>query len=196
MISRLSDTEVVRLRSVPLTYRERGGTRGDLPLGYQTVRVTRTLGTGSAAFAAATAALLTWAMHDRAGLAPQTDTAEIVEGSVAMLRFGLGWLSVPIPVRVVYVVDEPRRRGFAYGTLPGHPEQGEESFVIEWRADDAVVATITAFTRPGRWYTRAGGPVARAIQRRATERYLSALHAAIRGRSPRGEDPTRPGLGP
>jgi uncharacterized protein (UPF0548 family) len=31
-----------------------------------------------------------------------------------------------VPCRVVYVVDEPRRAGFAYGTLPGHPEIGGE----------------------------------------------------------------------
>jgi uncharacterized protein (UPF0548 family) len=33
---------------------------------------------------------------------------------------------IRVPCRVVYVLDEPERRGFAYGTLPGHPESGEE----------------------------------------------------------------------
>ena len=37
--------------------------------------------------------------------------------------------------RVVYLVDEDGpvpRFGFAYGTLPGHAESGEERFLVEW----------------------------------------------------------------
>ena len=39
-------------------------------------------------------------------------------GSEVIVHLG----PVRAPCRVVYVVDEPDRRGFAYGTLPGHPE--------------------------------------------------------------------------
>ena len=76
---------------------------------------------------------------------------------------------------MVYVVDEPDRAGFAYGTLPGHPESGEELFAVELRTDGSVVATIYAFSRPARWYTRLGGPVARLAQRLMTRRYLAAM---------------------
>jgi uncharacterized protein (UPF0548 family) len=182
MTSRLSAAEVVRLRSAPLTYAEQGRTQDDLPAGYETVRVSREIGTGAVAFERATTALLTWAMHERSGLRPRTDSARIVEGSVAILHFGWSRLCVRIPVRVVYLVTAPRRHGFAYGTLPGHPEQGEEAFVVEWRPDDAVEVTITAFSRPGRWFTRLGRPVGRAVQRQVTQRYLAALHEAAQGR--------------
>ena len=181
MTSRLSATEVARLRSAPLTYAERGQTRADLPDGYETIRVSRRIGAGAGAFERASTALLTWAMHDRSRLRPRTDSARIVEGSVAILHFGWGRLRVRIPVRVVYLVTGPRRRGFAYGTLPGHPEQGEEAFVVEWRADDTVEVTITAFSRPGRWFTRLGQPVGRAVQRQVTERYLAAIQEAAKG---------------
>ena len=67
---------------------------------------------------------------------------------MAVLRLGRRRLAVSAPVRVVYVVDEPRRRGFAYGTLPGHPESGEEAFVVELQEDDEVTFTVTAFSRP------------------------------------------------
>lgn len=52
-----------------------------------------------------------------------------------MLGIGAGILTPNAPCQVVYVLDEPDRQGFAYGTLPGQPESGEEAFVIE-RADD------------------------------------------------------------
>jgi uncharacterized protein (UPF0548 family) len=38
-----------------------------------------------------------------------------------------------------------------------------------------VTFTITAFSAPGRWFTRLGGPLARLVQSRMTRRYLAAL---------------------
>ena len=32
---------------------------------------------------------------------------------------------------VVYIIHEPDRQGFAYGTLPGHPESGDEALMSE-----------------------------------------------------------------
>lgn len=98
-----------------------------------------------------------------------------VEGGPVTVRLGLGPFGVDAPCVVVYTVDEPRRRGFAYGTLRGHPEIGEERFVVEHREDDTVVLTIRAFSRPARWWSRAAGPLARLVQRAVTERYLRAL---------------------
>lgn len=75
---------------------------------------------------------------------------------------------------MVDVVDQPGVQGFAYGTLPGHPEAGEERFLIHF---DTVRATIRAFSRPARWYTKLGAPLARRIQDKTTEKYLDALKA-------------------
>jgi uncharacterized protein (UPF0548 family) len=50
--------------------------------------------------------------------------------------------------RIVYVLDDiqpVRRFGFAYGTLPGHAERGEERFSIEWHCDDTVWDDLLAF---------------------------------------------------
>jgi uncharacterized protein (UPF0548 family) len=33
------------------------------------------------------------------------------------------------------VIEEPRRYGFAYGTLAEHAESVEERFVLEWHVD-------------------------------------------------------------
>ena len=60
-------------------------------------------------------------------------------GSEVIVHLG----PVRAPCRVVYVVDEPDRRGFAYGTLPGHAESGEERFVVRYDpATDEVCAEV------------------------------------------------------
>jgi uncharacterized protein (UPF0548 family) len=64
--------------------------------------------------------------------------------------------------------------GFAYGTLPDHPERGEERFLVEWNeADDSVWYDLMAISRPGHWLARAGYPYARYEQ--AKFRRLSGL---------------------
>ena len=71
---------------------------------------------------------------------------------------------IKAPCKVVWTVDEPRRSGWAYGTLPGHPECGEEAFVVERTGDGTVWLTVNAFSRPARWYARAGGAATRGLQ--------------------------------
>lgn len=78
--------------------------------------------------------------------------------------------------RVIYLVDEPTRRGFAYGTLRGHPESGEKYFGVNFDpATDIVSVDIIAFSRPATWWSRVGAPVAALAQRRVTNRYLQAM---------------------
>jgi len=82
------------------------------------------------------------------------------------------------PCRVVYVVDEPDRFSFAYGTLPGHPEQGEAAMSVDRNESEGVVFRIVSFSRTVEPLARLGSPVTRLIQRRVTNRYLEALAAA------------------
>jgi len=77
--------------------------------------------------------------------------------------------------RIVLVVDEPDRYGFAYGTLPAHPEEGEERFVVTRDPDTTVSFEVVAFSRPHDRLTKLGGPVPRALQRRATTRYVQGM---------------------
>ena len=66
------------------------------------------------------------------------------------------------------------RYGFAYGTLPDHPERGEERFLVEWnQADDSVWYDLLAVSRPGHWLARIGYLYARYEQ--AKFRRLSGL---------------------
>jgi len=159
----------------PFSYREVGATASALPTGYHHVRRSDVIGHGRGAFAAGAEALMTWQMHRRAGLHVNASDERARVDVVALMRLGPSWSVVRVPCRVVYEVEEDRRRGFAYGTLPGHPESGEESFVVELMPNDDVVLHITAFSKQARLYARAGGPVSRLVQRFMTDRYVRAL---------------------
>jgi uncharacterized protein (UPF0548 family) len=75
------------------------------------------------------------------------------------------------------------RFGFAYGTLPDHPERGEERFIVEWNhADDSVWYDLLAFSRPCHWLARLGYPYARYEQARFRRQSGQAMQAAVRGR--------------
>ena len=172
----LSSREAKQLRDTGFTYSEVGSTRADaMPSGYGHLRRSLQIGAGPGRFEQAAQVVLGWDMHRRAGLRVRTSHEQVVPGAVGVLRLGVGGLGVKAPVRVVYVVDEPRRKGFAYGTLPGHPESGEEAFVVELHEAGAVTLTITAFSRPATLLARAGGPIGRAVQSWVTNRYLRAV---------------------
>jgi len=168
-----------RLASADLTYDAVGGTDGALPPGYWPLRISRLVGSGADAFVAATSALLTWQVHRYAGLRVTASAPVAAPGALVLLGLGVGPLRIGAPCRVVYTVAESRRQGFAYGTLPGHPESGEESFIVEHRSDDSIAFTITAFSRAASSAARAAGPIGRLIQQHVTRRYLDALGAII-----------------
>lgn len=162
----------------PLTYSEIGATAdvgttgGVLPVGYHHVRESAVVGTTRADFEAAAATVMTWGMHRGAGLTVKAagDAARTGEDAT----FGFGPISVP--VRVVYVVDEPNRAGFAYGTRHGHPECGEESFIVHFdEIGNEVRLEITAFSKPGTWWVRVGAPIGRLVQAWVTRRYIRAV---------------------
>ena len=157
-----------------LSYPEVGASTGTLPAGYRHVRRCRDIGTGIAAFDAAVQQLLAWNVHRGAGLDVEATAPSATLGSTVILRPGAGPFRFSAPCRVVVVLDEPQRRGFAYGTLPGHPEVGEEMFVVTRDDNNQVHIRISAFSRPGTWWVRLGDPVSRRVQDRMTDRYVAA----------------------
>lgn len=107
-------------------------------------------------------------------------TSFLVPGDTAKLTIRFALVRVTAPVRVVYVIDEPTRRGFAYGTLAGHPESGEESFVVERTDDGSVWLEISSFSRPSTAWWRLLSLPLRVAQATYTRRYLRVLTGAIR----------------
>jgi uncharacterized protein (UPF0548 family) len=164
--------DLARLAERPFTYPEVGATAGELPGGYHHVRESAVIGHGRARFEAAGARVMAWGMLRGAGLRV-TASSEFAEvGSVVIVRLGL----LPAPARVVYVVDDDNQRGFAYGTLPGHAESGEERFAVRYDpGTDEVIAEVTAFSRHATWWSKAVAPVTSFVQRVVTRRYLSAV---------------------
>ena len=159
-----------------LTYSAVGATRDlrDVPKGFRALERRAVVGHGEGAFAAAKRSILDWGLQTGSGMAVDI-AGPIAVGDTVRLTIPFGPLRVHAPARVVYVVDEPRLAGFAYGTLPGHPECGEEAFLVELGADGTVSTVIRAFSHPANWFWRLGAPVLRLAQELYTRRYLKAL---------------------
>jgi uncharacterized protein (UPF0548 family) len=164
-----------RLAAAALTYPEVGATAGELPRRYHHLSRRVPIGRGRQVFTAAADAVQGWHVQVAAGLKVSVSSPTAVPGAVVLLGIGVGPLRLGAPCRVVYVVEEPRRRGFAYGTLAGHPESGEEAFTIEYHDDETVTFTVTAFSRPASPLARLAGPLGRVAQHRITARYLRSL---------------------
>ena len=135
--------------TAPFTYPEVGATREPvMPAGYGYAEREEPIGRGRECFERAAAAVLTWQMHRGAGFRVAASAPRAAEGVEITSFVLLGPVVQRIPCRVVYVVDEPDRQGFAYGTLPGHPEIGEEAFTVRLTRTGAVHANIRAFSGP------------------------------------------------
>jgi uncharacterized protein (UPF0548 family) len=177
----LRRTTLAQLADAPFTYPEVGATRdGELPVGYDHLAREAVVGTGRGAFDRAAAAVFRWSAQRGAGLRVQASGPASSVGTVVLMTAGLRRLGLDIPCRVVWVVDEPNRRGFGYGTLPGHPESGEESFIVSLRAGDEVVYELRAFSRLATPLSRLGGPVSHRAQSLALDRYVTAIRRAAR----------------
>lgn len=165
------------------SYAAVGATAGAPPAGYAVDRTRVQLGSGEAVFLAAQAALRRWEQFRLGWVEAWPADRPIEAGQVVAVMgwaVGLWWLNA---CRIAYVVDEAgpiRRFGFAYGTLPGHVESGEERFLIEWdRASEAVWYGIVAFSRPNHVLARLGYPMVRRLQQRFGRDSAGAMRRAV-----------------
>ena len=173
------------LASMELTYDAVGST-ADASLGSNQNEQVRVLGNGAVDFAAASDGLRRWVCHRGAGLDVLTET-ELIVGSDVLIVLPVVAFDVRIACRIVETVDSPTAFGFAYGTLPMHPESGEERFVVTLQPDGSVVFSITYFSTARHPLARLGGPISKAMQRRFLIRYLDALQAHVQSaRQPAG----------
>lgn len=126
-------------------------------------------------FDAASDAIGTWAGHRAAGITLAEPAPAIAIGETIALALPVGPISVTATARIIDVIDEPDRYGFTYATLPHHPEDGEESFIVTRRPDGSAHYTITAVWRPGTYASRIAPWLTRYLQRRAIGRYLTGI---------------------
>ncbi len=172
-------------KELPFTYEAVGATAGTPPAGYVVDRTRIKLGEGEAVFQSAKAALRRWEQFRLGWVDAWPSDTPIQAGEVVAVMgraIGVWWLNA---CRVVYVVDEAgplSKFGFAYGTLPGHVESGEERFLIEWdREENSVYYDIVAFSRPHQFSARLGYPVVRRLQKRFGRDSAAAMFRAVNG---------------
>lgn len=183
---------------LPFTYEAVGATAGTPPPGYVVDRTRIKLGEGEPVFRSAVAALRRWDQFDLGWVEAWSWDTPIREGVIVAVMgraFGVWWVNA---CRIVYVVDEAgpvSRFGFAYGTLPGHVESGEERFLVEWdRADGGVWYDILAFSRPRHVLARLGYPVVRRMQKRFGQDSAAAMRRATARQAEPGTKPKTPRL--
>lgn len=73
---------------------------------------------------------------------------EVSAGATLTLGGSIGGKAVSGRFRVVFVIEESHRAGFALGSVESHSFSGEQSFVLEHRDDDSVWFVFRAFSRP------------------------------------------------
>lgn len=170
---------------LPYSYTELGATAtATLPAGYQVDHNRRQLGMGGAAFATACATLRSWTMFDFPWLDLLWPAAPLTVGTTVGVLAHLPGCHILNACRIVYLVEEETpqvtRFGFAYGTLPGHVERGEERFTIEWHhSDNTVWYDILAISQPSHWLIKLGNPVARGYQRRFARASMARMQEAV-----------------
>lgn len=167
---------ITAARAAAPTYAHVGSTLDSSRWSAPAVRARRLdVGTGREAFDAGRAALRSWVPHAGIGasIEPVGQPVELDATVLVVLRRGP--VHVVAPNRIVGVIDEPDRFGFAYGSLPGHPERGEESFVVEHLDGGTVRATIRVHASAGTLAAQAAGPLVRWLQSAAIDGYLRAI---------------------
>jgi uncharacterized protein (UPF0548 family) len=195
---------LARQADQPLSYDAVGCTREELPRmpRWNVDRNRVLLGHGREVFEAAKRAINRWEMFPRELAqichSDQPPRQDLVVG--VLYKAWLMPLWILFPARVVWMVDDSggdspltsgpspargegriQRCGFAYGTLPDHPERGEERFVVEWNEnDDSVWYDLLAVSRPAHWLARVGYPYTRYEQARFRRLSGEAMRKAVR----------------
>jgi uncharacterized protein (UPF0548 family) len=163
---------------LPFNYSEVGATETEPPPGFTVDRNRIKLGSGEHVYLCAIEALRNWNQFELGWVTIVPRHTPIEVGRVVAVQahtFGFWSLSA---CRIVYVIEQgrPNRRfAFAYGTLPGHVECGEERFSIEWHEDDSVWYDIYAFSHPQHPLVKLGFPIARRLQKRFARESLAAM---------------------
>ncbi|MCO6457908.1 MAG: DUF1990 domain-containing protein [Pirellulaceae bacterium] len=164
------------------TYPAVGATSDRPPAGYVVDHTRVSLGQGDEIFASARAALEDWRQFDLGWVSAWPPRTPIETGQVVVILarcLGIWWLNAS---RIVYVIDERAdhpRFGYAYGTLPGHAESGEERFLIEMAEDGTVWYDILAFSRPRHPLARLGYAYVRMMQRRFGRHSAAAMRSVV-----------------
>lgn len=110
-------------------------------------------------------------------------TPFVSPGTSVKVRGRVGRYSADADLRVIFVVEQARRVGFALGTVGDSVVSGEESFMLDWRENDEVWFTVRAFDAPLAWPYRISSRLLRARRRALFTSYLRAISPLYASRS-------------
>ncbi len=102
-------------------------------------------------------------------------TPYVAAGTTIRVHGHVKRMSADGELRVIYAIEEPRRVGFALGTVGGSVVSGEESFVVTWADNDEVRFTVRAFDRPVSALYRLIPPLLKRRRRELFRGYLRAI---------------------
>ena len=141
------DTCLRRADKAGPTYDDVGMSTRPPPVGWRLLEQVTPLGYGDELWERVGRALLGWQVHRQARMLLAADAERVGTDATVVNAAPFGPWAVLAPCRVVALVEQRDRRGFAYGSLPGHPLEGEEQFTVE-RAGGAVLLRIRSVSRP------------------------------------------------
>ncbi len=167
-------------KDLPFSYEEVGASKEKIPSGYPINHRRVQLGSGADAFARARKAIESWTMYRLNWTRIYPPDTPIAQSETVCVVVNHGFCWSLNPCRIVYVLKETggeiERYGFAFGTLPGHSEEGEERFTVERRrADDSVWYELLSFARPHHILARIGFPFVPLFQRKFAEDSACAM---------------------
>ncbi|MFE8885235.1 DUF1990 family protein [Pseudarthrobacter enclensis] len=144
---------------------------------YRRSEVSAFVGTGPTVWARAAEEVLSWKVKTESGFAVES-RGRVSPGQRVTVTARPCGVPVVEPVEVTDVVREADRVGFSYRTLPGHPVDGEEAFILCRHGED-VHLYVRSLTRPASqqpW--RLLFPALLVAQRIVRRRYLRSLPAS------------------
>src|SRR5678815_569115 len=109
---------IARQRDLPFTYSAVGGTRAGLPEGFTVDHNRIEVGRGESDFKTAIITIQNWKHFDLGWVTIVPDGVKLEIGATVAVKaraFGSWSLNA---ARVIYLIEEPRKFGYAYGTLP------------------------------------------------------------------------------
>jgi uncharacterized protein (UPF0548 family) len=102
-------------------------------------------------------------------------TPFVAPGTAVRLHGRVRRMRADAELRVISVIEEPRRVGFILGTVGDSVVSGEELFLLEWRDNDEVWLTVRAFDAPVALVYRLFRGLVRRRRRELFQRYLRAI---------------------
>lgn len=102
-------------------------------------------------------------------------TPYVGAGTTARVHGRVKGMRADAELRVIYVIEEPRRVGYGLGTVSGSVVSGEESFVLDWHDSDEVWFTVRAFDRATAPLYRLLPPLVKRRRRELFQGYLRAI---------------------